>query len=299
MAIALAFLLWLQVTSQSEIVKEKEFTVPVTYSGKADTLALLDQPEFIKVVVSGPTSLVDRVESNTIRPVVKLDSKKAGEHRSPILLTDTPQGLTAKLSRNEANFRLESIRRTSRQVEVEVRGNIPSDLRYDGATTAPETVSISGPSSRIEEVRKVRVMLDLSNLKPGAAPKLLVEVLGNSNVPISNVIVDPAQVDVFPAISAATSSANALVVPAWKGTPAFGFRVDQYELTPKAVKLVGDRAEVAKVQIVNTEPIDLSGARSDLTGRARIIAPQGVQVDGDAEVGYYIRIVPDRRGGPR
>lgn len=60
------------------------------------------------------------------------------------------------------------------------------------------------------------------------------------------------------------------VGPDLKGSPARGYRMVQYFLTPSSVTVEGPRSRVENLKKINTEEIDLTGRREDFTARVRL-----------------------------
>lgn len=291
-SVFLGLLLWVQVSEEQQVQKVKEFTLAIKYSNLRPGLVLVDQTEFVRIVVSGPARQVDVIDSEDIQPEVDLKNTGRGQLSLPIRLPPLDSELTASLSRSEASLRLEEVRSVVKTVEVEELGQTADDLRYDGSTVQPGQVKLSGPASQIARVKKVRVMLDLGSLRPGVAVQLAVEALDGDNQPLPLAISDPARVEVFPALAAASTIASVLVVPDFEGQPMFGFSVASYELTPASVRISGSSAAIANLQTLATEPIPIDQARSDLQGTIKLKVPDGVTVTPSDEVTYKIRIVP-------
>lgn len=291
-SIFLSFLLWFQVTTQRQVSKEKEFTVSVEYRDLPKGLVVLQGTDYVEAMITGPASEVDRINPDTIRPWVDLTGLKPGDHNETIRVPIAGPDVRIKLSRPKATFKLESVKQETRTIEVEVRGQIATDLRYDGATCQPKTVVLTGPESEIDKVQKVRVMLDLAAVRPGIAVQVPIEVLGKSNTPLPYVTSDPGRVDVFPAVAAAATTTTVPVNPIWDGVPAFGFEVSRIELTPSTIRLTGDSEALAKVQILETEVIPLKNARGDVRGTVKVKVPAGLRAEPSDQVQYYVRILP-------
>lgn len=291
LACALSALLWLQVSAQNQVRKEREFTVPIRYTGLSEELAILDEDQFVKVTLDGPASEVDRVDAEDVSPAIALNGRTAGEHRFRLNRPSLPAPITVRFSRNEVILRLEPIERARREVETEVVGIAPEGLRYQGATAAPSSVVITGPKSAMDAVRKVRVRIDLAALKPGVTQRLPVEVLGNNDTVIPGATADPSEVEVIPSIAELPQSTTALLVPKFEGQPLFGYRVIRYTLTPSTVQVSGEPSVLAALQTLETEAITIDRLRQSFRGTAKIVVPEGATVT-PSEVAYEVVIVP-------
>lgn len=290
-SVILGLLLWIQVSEEQQVQKAKEFTLALRYEGLRPGLILVDQTEFVKVVITGPARLVDTIDSEALQPMVNLRSSGPGTYSLPIRVPPVDGEMTASLSRAEATFTLEEVKTVTLEVEVETLGQSSPDFRYEGASVQPERITLSGPSSQVRRAQRARVMLDLASIRPGVAIQLPVEPLDRNNQPLPLVVSDPVRVDVFPAVAAAENTVTLLVVPQWNGSPAFGYAVSGYELKPNTVQVRGSASAVANLQTILTEPIPIAGLKSVAGGSIKLAVPPGVEVVGASAVTYEVRAV--------
>jgi YbbR domain-containing protein len=89
-----------------------------------------------------------------------------------------------------------------------------------------------------------------------------VQVLDADGKPVSGVTSEPDVVTIRPVTAPAPADRGLLVVATWKGQPAFGFRVKDYEILPKQVQLKGSPDVVSRYSTIETEPIDLTGIKN-------------------------------------
>lgn len=274
----LSLLLWLQVTAQVDPVMQREIPVAVDFDNLPETLMPTRAPQTVTVIAEGPAKGLDQINAKDLVAVIDLASSRQGTYRYPVQLRAPARGpVTFSLRRQTESISVAKVMRSERAVEVEERGLRPADLEYGGSTVQPERVSIIGPDTEVPLVQKVRAFLDLSRIKPGVSYQLDVEVLGAGNKPMPNVRAEPAKVTVLPAVGAAPSNSNFLIVPKWKGEPAFGFEVLRYQLKPNQVLLSGEVSVLAGIVRVETEPIDITGLKSSSWLEARIKVPPGAK----------------------
>jgi YbbR domain-containing protein len=82
------------------------------------------------------------------------------------------------------------------------------------------------------------------------------------------------------------------VEPRLKGTPAPGYNVEEVIAEPAVMVISGPEETVASLNSLQTETVDISDAREDVTATVRLRLPSGVSVQGDARVRVTVRIRP-------
>ena len=131
-------------------------------------------------------------------------------------------------------------------------------------------VNIAGSEQDVARVKNVAASLDLTRVRINGAYAVKVQVLDEDGKAISGLEVSPETVTIRPVTAPAPADRGLLVVPNWKGQPAFGYRVKDYEVVPKQVQLQGSPDIVSRYSTVETEPVDLSGLKSTTVLTARL-----------------------------
>lgn len=282
--------------------------VPVSYENLDESrYKRTSGPEEISVTIDGTEEhvkrVVDGLASRPVIGVVDLRDATPGEARYPLRVLhprDLPVDFQALQS--VVMVEVEPIVRREVPVTIETMGQIAADksLLYLGAKADPEKVAIIGPASEIEQVDKVRALLDLSKVEPGIEITEGLEPLTSGNRPLSKVSVSPLIVRIRPAMTAAPEVKTVLVSPTFVGQPAVGHRLVRYTVFPNQVNVVGSSNLLARLATVSTGPIRIEASSRTMTYRAIIVPPDGVRVSGskDVRVRVEIEAVPSGRLGP-
>jgi len=298
-SLALSLLLWTQVNIQSEQVKEKEFTVPIEYRQSGLTQFPVTSTDLVGVIISGKSNQVDRIESKDVRIYANLANKKLGEHLIKLLVEPLPDGIDIKLKRQEVSVSLEELMTTNRQVEIDPVGTAPPELVFERAVAIPASVSISGPKSQIDKIRKLRAVFDLSTVRLGVSQEQKLEALDRNGEPVSMLKFEPNRVEVSPVAASGPLAKNVLVVAKFKGQPAFGYSIKGYELSLTTIQLKGSNDRLKGVQTIETETIDLTGIKADKTFEVRLTLPNGLSFGPGIEnkVKAFVRVVRSEGAG--
>ncbi len=238
-SLLLSLLLWAQVNIQNEQVKEKEFTVPIDYRQVSPNQIALTSTDLVSVVIAGKSAQVDRIESRDVRIFANLAGKKLGDHVVKLMHEELPDGVDIQLKRQEVSVSLEQLESISRQVEIDPIGSAPASMVFERAVGSPSIVTISGPKSMVEKVRKVRAIYDLANMRIGVSQEQKLEALDKNGEPIRLIKFEPVKVEVTSVAASGPMVKSMIVVAKFIGQPAFGYNIKGYELSSVTVNLSG------------------------------------------------------------
>lgn len=289
----LSLLLWLQVQSQNEPTKERSFEVPLQARNLDEEFIVTRGLDQISVVATGTPQELDKINPDEINAYVDLSQARLGASRYEVRI-QAPIRLQARIKPGRERQLLEVSRVTAQTFPVtrQERGLPPSDLQYSGATLEPDAVVVRGPENVMKQVRTVRVMLDLSKIRPSESLQAAVEILGVNNQALRLVTANPSAVTIRPGVTSAPVAKSLLVSPVWKGQPAFGFAVVSYSIRPNQVSVGGPPSTLALVQKVSTRPIDITELKSSTTLSVPIEVPAGVRAVKPTTVRVTVQIDP-------
>lgn len=292
-SLLLAVLLYLHVQSIGSQVTQSVFTVNLTRRNLDSDLFVTRMPETVSLVAEGTPEEIRRIDTRLVLAYVDLYNAEPGRKRYLVNFF-APTDLRVKWERRtrfveidiEQNVRLE------KPVEIETMGVPPPELVYDGAAAQPALVMIEGPQSVMKQVARARVLVDLSKLRPGVPNKAVVEIFGKGNKPLGNVLPNPREVNILPAITAAPSSKQVLVTPDWVGQPAFGYRVRDVVVTPNMIAIEGASSALSRTMMLKTEPVDINGLQSSTRKMVKVVLPKGLRFKGGTRVEVRVEVEP-------
>jgi YbbR domain-containing protein len=137
--------------------------------------------------------------------------------------------------------------------------------------------------------------LNLGSIRPGKSNTIQVDVLNSRGEAITeDVDRFPAQVTITPTLTPAKPARSILISPRYSGQPAPGFRVAAVEIVPNEVVVQGDRNRIARLSVLETEPIAIDGLKQTASRSVNLRLPDGVSVQNKLQqVRVTIRIEPD------
>ena len=284
-AVLIAILFWMIViASDPTLERQKEMTATVSVTG-ADTLRsrgyvvtddLTSSPITVNITAKVTQGNYDRATAASFSPRLDLSqitsdgqqevSFSAGYSTYGEIQSFEPKSMTVNVERY--------ITRSRVPVVVRVTGEMPQGLWRSATSCDPNLVSVSGPASLVEQVRRAVVELPLEGLSADmedcqvTSPVTLETADGQTisspliRITFESVTVDSASIEcsVLPTRSVAVDAASAIT-----GTPAHGYEVGEIRISPETVT-VADSAEALKnlEAMFVQSPVDVTGATEDL-----------------------------------
>lgn len=284
-AVLIAILFWMIViASDPTLERQKEMTATVSVTG-ADTLRsrgyvvtddLTSSTITVNITAKVTQGNYDRATAASFSPRLDLSqitsdgqqevSFSAGYSTYGEIQSFEPKSMTVNVERY--------ITRSRVPVVVRVTGEMPQGLWRSATSCDPNLVSVSGPASLVEQVRRAVVELPLEGLSADmedcqvTSPVTLETADGQTisspliRITFESVTVDSASIEcsVLPTRSVAVDAASAIT-----GTPAHGYEVGEIRVSPETVT-VADSAEALKnlEAMFVQSPVDVTGATEDL-----------------------------------
>jgi YbbR domain-containing protein len=171
LSIGLAFALWF-VVNAGERDTEAGFQVPLELRNiPADLMIVSPRVDFVDLRVSGPRTLLSRIDREKLSMILDLD----GVHAGPAVfrvVTDAlnlPRGVkVVRLTPAEVTLELARVVRRKVPVRVALSGRPPGDLRVTDVKVAPEVVEVIGPADEVEQFKVAETLpFELSEVEPG------------------------------------------------------------------------------------------------------------------------------------
>jgi YbbR domain-containing protein len=168
--------------------------------------------------------------------------------------------------------------------------NIPPTLHLVSPVPEPVTVQIRGPlSTTIDSRSPIEVLLDLSSAEPGRRPYSISDE--DIQVPSSMTVVsvDPREITLE---LERLEIISLPVRPLLEGQPAPGFVAAGVRVTPAQVRVQGPGSRLAKLIQVDTFPLVIEGAASEITATVQISLPSPLRSLHVGPVQVTVDIVP-------
>lgn len=281
MALFISLALWLHVQlSKPQIAQELfNFEVKVVNLDRSKLAITRQSVDVIRIRASGSSEELKKIKGKTFSAFVDLLDAEVGlkEYR---IQPQYPIEVNVEWERPPTVFvNVEALGHEFHKVVVVQDESVaPPGFTLGEPTVEPEMVKIEGAESRLESVATVRaVLLVDKQLKPGMKFPIPLEFLDKDNKIVPGVTADRIEVVVTPTLIPLLQRHSLLVVPLYRGQPAFGYQVESIDVSPNQVDLTGDDRKLSRLTTVETQPIDLTGLTETKTVEATLVIPNGGQ----------------------
>ncbi|MBK8046609.1 MAG: hypothetical protein IPK16_05460 [Anaerolineales bacterium] len=291
-AIGLALIIWFIAINQENplVVQDLTDRVPVTVIGLEQGLTVIEDlsNESVKLKLRAPRSAWDNLDVTDFRATIDLTNLDPGQHDVEVQVKSLdPQISILDVQRPRLRVTIDTVALAEAPVQVEVMDS--SAFGYDWQTPVynPMTVTVSGPATQVQRVAKVRAEVFLRNAKSQVERQQAVTPYDAQNRPVEGLTVEPSIVQVVVPVEQWPGRKEVAVRVKLSGRPADGYRLSSVKVEPSTVVLQGNADDLSEVPgFVETEPLSLEGATSDVRQRLRLILPTGVSsYDGDTVIG--------------
>lgn len=293
LAFGLSFALWLFVSfseNPEETARFEDLTLQIV--GLAEDMVIVDAnglptTSFPSVDV---TLRTDRRQRSELRPVdirvvADLSNLGPGDHLVPINVQPTRSNLSFSvpaggIEPSAIDIRIEPVETVTVPIRLEIVGSPPfsfergdPEIRYNGNLI--DTVTVSGPQSRVVRVAAVRTVANIAQLRASYVAPLNLTPVDNNNQSVEGVQVRPATVTVVIPINPVVGLRLVPVSPIIIGSPAPGFAVTDIKVDPPLITLTGSSGPLDAINLLQTEAIDIANARETVVRIVPLIIPTG------------------------
>lgn len=302
MSFALSVMLWTHVKSLTSPTLPKgglsTFVLDLELRNQPPgTVIVGDVPKTVTYRASGTPEQQAKINASLLKPYV--DLSQVPEDGRYLVQLDPPAEYEVEWSPRSMRILITLEKEISRRINVDVEaiGSFKlQDYRYDGATSDPATITISGASSLVNRVKRVRAYLNLTTLETNNSQTTKLEPLDDKDSPVANVSMSTDTVTVRAFVAPRPPRRSLLIQPVWNGMPEFGTTITDYDFTPAQVSVEGPADVLANLAVIHTKPINIDGLRESATIAVELDLPTGIRLTKPEAVS--IRIIVKGSGPP-
>ena len=283
LALVLAIVVWIVATQEQNPIEQQVFqnSIPVQVHNQqaATTFLPTTFEESVQVTIRAPLSSSRDLRADEFTAWIDLTDKGPGDYEVPVSVTCLDSNVRivdVRPSTVPVHLEAEISRVVPVQVQVFGSAAVGYVMKTDEAVIEPPTVTVAGPTQIVEQITKATVDLPLRDLKETfTGSRRLVARQANGDLS-GFVTIEPPMVQITIPVVQQTGFKEVAVRPRLTGTVAAGYWVRGVSVDPVTVMLGGDPAVVDGIGgIVDTEPLDISGATGDVVERMPLDLPEG------------------------
>ncbi len=294
LSLAIATVMWLYVATAQNPLVERAMTIDLHVRGLSANEVVVQAPNRLQVRLQGPRSALALLTPPMLDASVDLSGLRPGEHRVRVIERTPAEALVV----------LDAMTQKRLSVEVGLIGRPPEGITLGTPQVTPVHVIVKGAATQVDEVRHALVTIDTTNLRQQLVTSVPVRLVDANGQEVHGVAATPSVVEARLPVQEGVITKVVPVVPTIVGTPPPGLAVTAVTSDPATVTLRGPGRLLQSIQAASTAPIDLSGARGDLSRQVALALPSGVSSStqrvtvvvriGRAVLSTIVRAVPVR-----
>ena len=298
LAFILALVVWVSAVTAADPNQEQPYThpVPIEVIGQDPALILTNSiPSSVTVTLKAPKSIWVQMatENNPVTAMIDLSNLASGTHEVPIQIhfTDRPVELISS-NPSTVQVTLETLATKNFTVDLTVLGEPAVGYQAGAMTMSSNTISVSGAQSQVKRVSEVRASINISQAQQDIHQPIDLQALDANGQAVSGVTLAPDQVTVNIPITQKGGYRNVVIKVVTKGQITSGYRLTNITAYPPSVTLFSSDPQAIEnlPGYVETNPVDINNAKSDLYVQATLNLPSGVSVVGNQSVVVYVGV---------
>lgn len=241
----------------------------------------------IDIVVKGPRSVLESLDGDDFKAVAdlsKMSVTNAVAVEVSAVSSNIARDLTINYSNNAIIIAVEDKIEKQLPITVRANGDVADGYAIRGKAATPNLITIQGAESVVNTVEEVVVDIDVTGASQGltALAKPVFLNHGGEEVDASKFQYDVEEVSVAVEIMQ-TKELNVRILTA--GEVKEGYAIASVDYQPTSILVVGENADLAKVDEIIIDDIDVSGCNKDLETSIMIsdYLPEGIMLVGDVQ----------------
>ncbi|ERJ81978.1 YbbR-like protein [Peptostreptococcaceae bacterium oral taxon 113 str. W5053] len=284
-ALLVAIVAWYYVMEDKNPVKTQEYkNIPVTILNQerlSEKQLILMEPKnpTVNITLQGKRNEMNRINYNEIKASIDIkDYLREGTHSIKVNV-DKPNTLTViKMDKAEVSVRLENIIKKNLPVKVKIMDQLENDYILEETSSNPAGVTVEGPSSKIAQITQVVAPVYVKNMEKSTSQNVSLELWDDQNP----LILDGVKINrEFVSVNLGLQYIKELPVEMVKeGELPKGISLITTNISPKTVKVKGDKGVLDALEKIKTAPINLSQIKDDSKVKLTLKLPDGVELHG-------------------
>jgi YbbR domain-containing protein len=301
MAFILSMVVWISAVVAADPNIEQALNRAVTLEVEdlqPGLLIMNDIPVQVRLTLNAPNSRwrVLNGDPRSTRAWIDLEGLGPGEHLVDVNV-QTVISPVRVVNRDPAEVLvvLEPEVMLTSPIELVVEGEPALGYMAAASTIEPAEVTITGPTSQVEQVDVIQAYLEISGERQTVEANLPLRALNADGEEVDGITLTPASVSVVQPITLLGGYRNVIVrVDTQDTSPAPGYRLTNIVVTPPSVILFSSDPRLVETLpgYIETQPLDLTGIEEDIETLLELITPEGVTVVNDQKVLVQVSISP-------
>lgn len=248
---------------------ERVLNVPLKARNIEEGLALTQAPSSVSLRVRAPVRMEIRTED--LDAYVDLKGQGEGQWLLPVQLKPIPGASFVEVKPEKVLITLERITTKTMPVEIMFLGKLPQGFTLGPVEEIkPEEVEVKGAISVLESAQRVIAPVTLTGITSQISQTVPLRVIDDRGQEVTQVEVNPKNVDVTIGVNVQTISKTVPVIPLLDGSLPYGFVVKSVYCEPQVATLEGSADVLEGIATLYTYPVSLSRREESFEERTYI-----------------------------
>lgn len=259
-ALCVALVLWLYVGTQKDPISQRTYEVQLEAVNVAVDKTVALSQETVQVRVMGRQDRLNTLSGKDFKATVDLAKAKEGPASLPVKVTLPSAVYFARTEPRNVDVQVSAKDGSKQNVEVVTTGALPDGVSMKKTSVKPKQVFVTGDPDALAMVDHVGVALDLSGVIEDSETSqevLFYDAAGNL---IQGAALEaiPATVTLVVDVDEQTTTKAVPVEATLTGALPAGMVLESASVMPETVNVSGTPKQLARVDSIATEPVDLS-----------------------------------------
>jgi YbbR domain-containing protein len=298
LALVLAFVVWVSAVNTTDPVEVRAFpsALPIEYAGLQSGLVLAGEaPANARVTLRAPQTVWDLLTARDLRVEARLDGLGEGTHEVSLVgVVDRQPARVTSIEPARLEITLEKAASSQLSIRAVTSGEPALGYRLDDPIAVPDTVNVSGPASLVAQVAEVLAQVDVTGRREDVDTEVNLAPLDAQGRAIVGLTLSPDSARVITTAHQLVGYRLVAVIPIIQGQVDTGYQVSSINVSPTLVTVFSPdpKAVEALPGFVETDPVNLSGARDDIEQTVGVVLPEGTFLAGSQAVVVQIAVTP-------
>lgn len=271
--------LWVYVMNEQNPQVENTYTVPVETRNLDRSLVATNVPSTVKVKVRMSRSDMIYMRSDNIKAYVDLTGITDGDYpNTPIHVSVPGDESVVSVTPKTFDLNVDTYAVKTLPANVQIFGTPETNFSVESNKATPDTITIAGSSTMVAKADRAVVSVNIAGKEKSFAEFDSVNILDADGNTVTGLDIMPSQVKVTVKMKEETKLGNLPIKIETKGEPAKGYKVGKITVTPPVATLTAPISFFAANRTLDLDPIEVTGASSDIHQVVNVNVPSGGSV---------------------
>lgn len=301
LAALLSVAVWVLANAEQnpEVTAAFSSPIPVEVMGLPKGMVIYGQgPTAVSVKVRAPQDSWGRLRVSSFRAYVDLSKGVAGLQEADVIV-ECIDSRVRVLEKDPARtaVRLEPVRQRSVPVRIRSVDDAPVGYTMLQPKATPAQITVAGPAPLTDSVSEAYVEVRIDSSKVSFVKSYQPQLRDVQGKEVKGLEASPTSVDVEVPIEQLRNYKTVSIKAVITGTLAPGYWISGIVVQPAAVTFGGDPQVLESFGYVETAPVDVTGAVTEVLKSVSIFTPPGTALDKKQDVFVKVSVEPMPGGG--